>query len=240
MTNYNEIKGASELVKKYEATYKVINNSIAELEKQKVELESGLDNSENQFTLESIEKNSKTKQRLNMINQYLKEAKSKKAELDKQTTNESYDKVKTILADNLKENAGKHDDINKQIIENLYKSRFLYRELLKLNAEENERVKAFIEDMSPFFVDIDTFRQHHAGQAPYDLLQSETMKGRTLRFNTVPQPAYYVSGLLKPAIENRDMTKPYGTMDEYNKMFGVDVAEQERKVLASLNKDLGV
>lgn len=233
MTNYNEIKGAKELVNQYKETYAVINNSIAELKNQKEKLVKGLDNSENQFTIESIEKNSKRKHKLNLINQYLKEAERKKAELDKEITSESYRKVRAVLSDNLKENEGKYNDINKQIIEHLYQSRYLYQELANRNREENERVQAFINDMAPYMVDLDTFRSRNGGRSHYDLLKDEALGGRSFLYQTVPQAAYHVKGLLAPV----DTGHGIGESELYNTVFGVDVEEQKRKVQEALNKE---
>lgn len=149
MTNYNNIKGATELVNKYKEDFKTIDDSIAELESRKVELEGKLDDSNNKFKLENIAKDAKTKHSLNLVNQYLKEAKQRKEELVKETNKNLVSEAKALVKEHAESAKHNHNDINKKIVENLYQARELQKKMNALDSLERKKINDFIADLSP-------------------------------------------------------------------------------------------
>lgn len=225
MTKYNDIKGATELVNKYKDDFDTIESSIAELENRRTELEGKLDDSNDKFKLESIEKNAKTKQSLNLVNQYLKEAKQRKEELVKEANKSLVSEAKALVKEHRENVKNNHNDINKKIAESLYQARALQKEMDKLEYEELQKINSFITDLSPYFEDEAEFRKTKGGMNQSQFIKYDLISGGSSIFTKFPEPVYYVKGLVKPYKNARMETNNRYEVDSearYNKLFGVE------------------
>lgn len=153
MTKYEDIKGASELVNKYKEEFGLIDDSLNKLRERKKELEDEIGNDSERFTMESIEKNAKTKQELNQIKQYIKEAETQKENLIHKTHLNSYNEVVNVLKGHRKEVWNKHEQKNHEIINLLERAESIYNELLEEERAENRKGRAFIREMQPYLAD---------------------------------------------------------------------------------------
>lgn len=223
MTTYNDIKGATELVEKYKADFETIDNSIAELEKRKLDLQGMLDNTIDKFKLESIEKNANNKHSLNLVNQYLKEAKQRKDELVREADKNLVDEAKQVILDHVESVKNNHNDINKMIAECLYEARILQQEMDKLNQEELQKINNLLNDLSPYFGDEAEFRKKTGGrnQAQY------ITHGLKKVFTQFPETAYYVRGLITrySGAQEPGMFYKADYEQRFNKLIGVNINE---------------
>ncbi|SJN20357.1 hypothetical protein FM115_01525 [Marinilactibacillus psychrotolerans 42ea] len=234
MTNYNNIKGATELVNKYKEDFKTIDDSIAELESRKVELEGKLDDSNNKFKLENIAKDAKTKHSLNLVNQYLKEAKQRKEELVKETNKNLVSEAKALVKEHAESAKHNHNDINKKIVENLYQARELQKKMNALDSLERKKINDFIADLSPYFSDESEYRKTTGGRSQTQFITHDIATKRNI-FTRVPEAAYYVRGLTKPylgAREKANLSYSSTVVEDFNKLFGVDVDEIKESIEA--------
>lgn len=234
MTNYNNIKGATELVNKYKEDFKTIDDSIAELESRKVELEGKLDDSNNKFKLENIAKNAKTKHSLNLVNQYLKEAKQRKEELVKEANKNLVSEAKALVKEHAESVKHNHNDINKKIVENLYQARELQKKMNALDSLERKKINDFIADLSPYFSDESEYRKTTGGRSQAQFITHDIATQRNI-FTRVPEAAYYVQGLTKPylgAREKPNLSYRSTAVEDFNKLFGVDVDEIKESIEA--------
>ena len=225
---YENIKGAKELVKKYEDEFKLIDESIQELKKRKKNLEEDLGNSSERFTLDSIEKNSKKKHELNLVNQYLKEADLQRNELVKEAHSTSYNETKEVLSNHWNEVYYSKNNINKAIVEKLYEIRELSKKLTQAEREENEKVTSFIKDIFPYLPETHSTR---GAMNEYGYIQDLTnVATRSTRqfIHKVPETSYLVKGLLTPNDElKKERTTP---PNKLNELYKVDHAEVTKRV----------
>ena len=225
---YENIKGAKELVKKYEDEFKLIDKSIQELKKRKKNLEEDLGNSSERFTLDSIEKNSKKKHELNLVNQYLKEADLQRNELVKEAHKTSYNETKEVLSNHWDEVYYSKNHINKAIVEKLYEIRELSKVLTQAEREENGKVETFIKDIFPYLPETHSTRgaMNEYGYIQ-DLKHSATRATRQF-IHKVPETSYLVKGLLTPNDElKKERTTPPSKLNE---MYKVDHDEVIKRV----------
>lgn len=224
MTNYNDIKGATELVNKYKEDFETIDSSIAELESRKVELEGKLDDSNNKFKLENIEKNAKTKHSLNLVNQYLKEAKQRKEELVKEANKNLVSEAKALVKEHAESVKHNHNDINKKIVEHLYQARELQKKMNELDSLERQKINDFIADLSPYFSDESEYRKTTGGRSQSQFITHDIATKGSI-FTRVPEAVYYVKGLTRPYLNAR-IEAPIRYSDtseqDFNDLFGVN------------------
>ena len=234
MTKYETIAGAEELVKKYEEEFSVINNSIAELEKRKMKLEKSLDDSRERFTIESIEKNATAKRDLNLINQYLAEAETQKANIAKQVSTTVFDEAIAVLSEHGKTSVYKLNGMNKAIAEHLYQIRAIYAEMARLEQVEQSKVAAFYEDLKPFFEEEQDFIKRNAGRNILSRLKEVSFKGNGRIFHVMPEQSYLVKGALKADTSLQGINLPKA--QELDALYQVDVEQAKKAALEPFNE----
>lgn len=220
---YTDIKGATELINKFKENFDTMENSIVELENRKQELEKQLGTSTNRFKLSNIEKSTKTKQELNLINQYLKEAEQRKEELTSEANSTLVKEAKSILTKHVNEVRGNHNDLNRKIVECLYEARTLQKEMDIEEAKERKKINSFIADLTPFFNDEEAYRKTAWGKTQVQDI-NEVIARKTV-FAQVSEPVYYVKGLTRPYTMARSDTGlrfEVNSEQRFNEYFGVE------------------
>lgn len=233
MTTYKNINGAEALIKKYEEEFSIINNSIAELETKKAELESQLDGSRERFTVESIEKNAATKRDLNLITEYLVEANEQKSRIINEISGKVFDEAAEVISKHAKKSVYEHNGINKAIAEHLYKIRALYGELVRLEQVEQGKIGAFVEDLKPYFESEEEFAAKNQGRSILSRLKEVGLRAGKI-FHVIPEQSYRVKGALKADNGLSSMTLPKET--ELNQLYQVDVETAKKSALEALKK----
>lgn len=237
MAIYSDIKGAAELVEKYKDEFTTINDSIKQLEERKAKLQEQLDSSKERFTLESIEKNANTKRDLNLVNQYLSEAKEQRAKLEKEIAPKAYEEARAVLSEHREVAWKKADHINKQIIEHLYIIRDLHKEQQAIDQEEQRKVRVFVNDLMPYLEDEETFRRKNGGQSPHHTLRAQAFHNRKNIVGSVPEKAYGVAGLLQFDSEIRGSIVGRAPQPkELNERYNVDVEKAKKQAEKLVNK----
>lgn len=220
MENYSEIKGAVELIEKYKQPYEIIISSINELEEKKEKLKNQLDDSIDRFTVKSIEKNSKTKRDLNLIDQYLKEAYNQKENMLKESKAKAESELISILKNHKNEIFYSQNDINKKIAELIYEARGLYKEFLKREQEENKKINDLIEAVVPYLDDEDTYRKNNGGQDALSKVRLAVLGGGGRLMHIIPEKSYRVQGLLKGDAPIKEFNLPETSV--LNELYGVE------------------
>lgn len=197
MIKYKEIKGAKELVESYRKDLKVIKKSLAELEKRKTVLEEKIGNSSDRFTLDSIEKNAKTKHELNLVKQYIAEAQNQKEQLNKEHQKNALKDVVSLLKTHKQENTYKHNDINKAMVEHLYAIRALYQKYQEIEKNEQEKVNAFILDLLPFLPETDRNGNPLNEYAYINDIKRQAFNSSKEIFHKLPETVYGVKGAVE-------------------------------------------
>lgn len=220
---YTDIKGATELINKFKENFDTMESSIVELENRKQELEKQFGTSTNRFKLSNIEKSTKAKQELNLINQYLKEAEQRKEELTSEANSTLVKEAKSILTKHVNEVRGNHNDLNRKIVECLYEARTLQKEMDIEEAKEREKVNSFIADLTPFFSDEEAYRKKAWGKNQVQDI-NEVIARKTI-FVQFSEPVYYVKGLTRPYTMARSDTGlrfEENSEQRFNEYFGVE------------------
>lgn len=236
MTDYKDIKGASELVNKHQKAFETINTSIKELEAKKEALQGKLDNSDERFTVESIEKNAKTKQEYNLIGQYLKEAYIQKDNLSKESEAKAYLEARKILKEHKANTQFSQNHLNKAIVEHLYSIRALRKELSRLEQEEHRKVASFVDDLKPYMVDEDTFRQKNGGAEHLYILEREVFGYNREIFHAVPEISYRTRGLFKADVDPQANETHLPTASKLNELYKVDVDKVNETAVKQVKK----
>lgn len=233
MTAYKNILGAEALVNKYAEEFSVINNSIIELEAKKAELESQLDSSRERFTVESIEKNAATKRDLNLIIEYLGEARGQKEKIINEISGKVFDDAVEVISNHAKKSVYEHNNINKAIAEHIYQIRALYGELIRLETAEQGKIAAFAEDLKPYFESEEDFAAKNQGRSILSRLKEVGLRAGKI-FHVIPEQSYYVKGALKADMSLSAIHLPKTT--ELNQLYQVDVENAKKQALKQVSR----
>lgn len=153
MTEFEQIKGAIELIQSVNEPLQEIEQDIAELLSEKKRLEDKLQTGANQFKMSIVRNNQKVQHELDLLVPTLEKAEQRRAEIIKDNEGRTYREALRIINGRKRELTELKKADNKAMIEKIHEIRAIYAALQAESKAEAELLDKFVDEVSPFISD---------------------------------------------------------------------------------------
>ena len=219
MTNeqYENLKGANELIQSVNEPVQEIERDIAELLSEKKKLEDKLQTGANQFKMSVVRNNQKVQHELDLLIPTLEKAEQRKAEIIKDNKGRTYREALRIINGRKRELTELKKADNKAMIEKIHEIRAIYAALQAESKAEAELLDKFVDEVSPFISD-----EYGHSFGPYSSALSNLKNQITPIYNpnnplamidVFDQREYGISGLIGNDVkENKAIDEKYNVV----------------------------
>lgn len=215
MTEFEQIKGAIELIQSVNEPLQDIEKDIAELLIEKQKLEGKLQTGANQFKMSIVKNNQKVQHELDLLLPTLEKAEQRKAEIIKDNEGRTYREALRIINTRKRELTELKKADNKAMIEKIHEIRAIYAALQAESKAEVELLDQFISEVSPFISD-EYGHSFGAYNSALSNLRSQVMpiynpNNPLAMIDVFDQREYGISGLIGDNLkENKAVDEQYG------------------------------